>query len=137
MCRWFNSALGHHAFPSITTMPVARRRAAKNGFAVSMLLVAALWLPCRALSMEMELVDDALILHGASITLDDWVSYRELTQGKRFSKVVLLNQAAAGSRPLWASPKIPEKFAVKEISRRELRRFRAHLECLRHREALS
>jgi rhodanese-related sulfurtransferase len=68
------------------------RRRAGNGLVVSILLALALWAPRASLSMEMELVDDTLFLYGSSITLDDWVRYRELTQGKQFSKVVLANQ---------------------------------------------
>jgi len=42
--------------------------------------------------MEMELAGDTLFLHGASISTDDWITYQQLTRGKQFSKVVLVNQ---------------------------------------------
>lgn len=64
-----------------------------RGLIACIVAAAVLCAPRTSLSMEMELVDDTLVLHGGSITLDDWVRYRELTQGKRFSKVVLANQS--------------------------------------------
>src|SRR6185295_1030718 len=69
-----------------------RLRRLGDGLAVPILAALAVCTSGAALSMEMELVDDTLILHGSSIQLDDWVKYRELTQGKRFSRVVLANQ---------------------------------------------
>lgn len=43
-------------------------------------------------AMEIELAGDTLYLHGRAISDDDWVRYRELVQGKRFSTAVIGNQ---------------------------------------------
>ncbi|MCX7960106.1 MAG: rhodanese-like domain-containing protein [Burkholderiales bacterium] len=62
--------------------------------AVSILAVALALVPQKpAAAMAMELVEDTLFLSGPSMSLDDWVRYRELTRNRSFARVVLVNQS--------------------------------------------
>jgi rhodanese-related sulfurtransferase len=67
------------------------RKSVANALVVLILVALALWAPRAFPALVMELVDDTLFLSGYYIEREDWVRYREVTQGKRFSKVVTVN----------------------------------------------
>lgn len=70
--------------------------------ALAGLAALVFWLPRLHAAMEMELQGDTLFLRGAPITGDDWGKYVDLTSGKSFSKVVLVNQGGGQVRTaLW------------------------------------
>jgi len=75
------------------------RRSAKNGLMGSILVALVLWAPRAFPALEMELIDDTLFLSGSFLEREDWTRYREYTQGKRFSKVVLVNQRGGWYAP--------------------------------------
>jgi hypothetical protein len=75
------------------------RRPAKSGLVGSTLLALVLYATPAFPALEMELVDDTLFLSGNFVEREDWTRYREYTQGKRFSKVVLVNQRGGWYAP--------------------------------------
>ena len=76
-----------------------QRRPAERGLIGSIFVALVFCATPASAALEMELVEDTLFLSGYFLEREDWTRYREYTQGKRFSKVVLVNQRGGWYAP--------------------------------------